>query len=95
VNGDHHELQFDFYLEGRILKVSKILLKRNIMSHTLPVSTSVTSLAIDFIQSLFRPAPVLSRKAAAGDPRTLYQMTRGRDSVSPAVLRNLADQAAK
>ena len=68
------------------------------MSHTLPASTSVASVAFDFIQSLFsRPAPAAVRSAAAADSAdvwSLYRMSRGADSVSPAVLRKLADRAA-
>jgi hypothetical protein len=54
------------------------------------------STTIDFILSLFRtPVPAVVRGADAGDLRTLYQMSRGRDSVSPAVLRKLAEAASK
>lgn len=47
---------------------------------------------INFIRSLFNTTP-----AARGDTSvwTLYSMSRGRDSVSPAVLRKLADHAAR
>lgn len=65
------------------------------MSHSLPAATNVASIALDFIQSLFsRPSPAALRKADAGDIWALYSMSRGRDSVSPAVLRKLADNAA-
>jgi hypothetical protein len=57
--------------------------RKNIMSNT-----------IDFIRSLFRAeAPAAAR--GTSDLWTLFQMSRGRDSVSPAVLRRLADHAAK
>lgn len=47
-----------------------------------------------FIRSLFlAPAPVAAR-SDTGDLWTLYQLSRGRDSVSPAVLRKLAEAAA-
>ena len=69
------------------------------MSHHLPASTDVASLALGFIQNLFRrPAPVAARGAAAadsGDVWALYRMSRGADSVSPAVLRQLAKAAAQ
>lgn len=56
-------------------------LRKNIMSHT-----------IDFIRSLFRTeAPAAVR---GNDVWALFQMSRGRDSVSPAVLRKLATVAA-
>ncbi|SFC88290.1 hypothetical protein [Massilia yuzhufengensis] len=48
---------------------------------------------IDFIRSLFRAeAPAAARND--GDLWALFQMSRGRDSVSPAVLRKLAERAA-
>jgi hypothetical protein len=48
---------------------------------------------IDFIRSLFRtPAPAAVR--GADDVWTLYQMSRGRDSVPAAVQRKLAAAAA-
>lgn len=65
------------------------------MSLTLPASTNIASIALDFIQGLFsRPSPAAIRKANAGDVWALYSMSRGRDSVSPAVLSKLADHAA-
>lgn len=65
------------------------------MSPSLPASTNVASVALDFIQSLFRrPSPAALRKADAGDVWALYSMSRGRDSVSPAVLHKLAEHAA-
>ena len=64
------------------------------MSNSLPVSANVVSLAFGFIARLFRkPAPGVA--VAANDyVWALYSMSRGRDSVSPAVLRKLADKAA-
>jgi len=51
---------------------------------------------ISFIRSLFlTPAPIAARSSAGVDLRTLYQLSRGRDSVSPAVLRKLAEAAGK
>lgn len=47
----------------------------------------------DFILGLFR-SPVSATRGNAGDLWSLYQLSRGRDSVSPAVLRRLADAAA-
>ena len=48
---------------------------------------------INFIRSLFlTPAPITAHNSG-GDLWTLYQLSRGRDSVSPAVLRKLADAA--
>ncbi|MFC0253055.1 hypothetical protein [Massilia consociata] len=62
------------------------------MSHTLPASAHVASTALDFILRLVRrPAPAA---ADTGDVWVLYSMHRGGDSVSPAVLRKLADGAA-
>jgi hypothetical protein len=82
VNGFHHGSQFDFYLKGRILESSKRDSRENIMSAI-----------IEFFRSLFHaPVPALARSGQA-DLRTLYQLSRGRDSVSPAVLRKLADAA--
>ncbi|CAN7262338.1 hypothetical protein [Massilia sp. LjRoot122] len=52
------------------------------------------SATFDFIRSLFR-TPALAHSGNAVDLRTLYLLSRGRDSVSPAVLRKLADAAAK
>ena len=53
------------------------------------------STIVEFIRSLFRtPAPAVARSNQA-DLWTLYQLSRGRDSVSPAVLRRLAEAAAK
>ena len=48
---------------------------------------------INFIRSLFNTAPA----AAPGNTSVwaLYSMSRGRDSVSPAVLHKLAAHAAK
>ncbi len=52
------------------------------------------STTFEFIRSLFRsPAPAARNGGA--DLLALYQLSRGRDSVSPAVLRRLADAAAK
>ena len=65
------------------------------MSPNLPASTNIASIALDLIQSLFRrPSPAALRRADAGDVWALYSLSRGRDSVSPAVLRKLADNAA-
>lgn len=65
------------------------------MSHSLPVSASVAGLAFGFIARLFRkPAPGAARAAANDDVWSLYGMSRGRDSVSPAVLSKLAEKAA-
>jgi len=51
------------------------------------------STIIEFIRSLFRtPVPAVARSGQA-DLWSLYQLSRGRDSVSPAVLRKLADAA--
>jgi hypothetical protein len=51
------------------------------------------SAIIEFFRSLFHaPVPALARSGQV-DLRTLYQLSRGRDSVSPAVLRKLADAA--
>ena len=53
------------------------------------------SAIIEFFRSLFYvPAPAVARNKQ-GDLRTLYQLSRGRDSVSPTVLRKLAEAAAK
>ena len=65
------------------------------MLPNLPASTNVASIALDLIQNLFcRPSPAALRKASANDIWALYSMSRGRDSVSPAVLHKLADKAA-
>lgn len=65
------------------------------MSPNLPASTNVASIALDFIQGLFRrPSPAALRRADASDIWALYSMSRGRDSVSPAVLGKLAANAA-
>lgn len=65
------------------------------MPSSLPVSAQVINTAFGFLQSLFRrPAPAVVR-ADSADVWKLYQLSRGRDSVSPAVLRKLADAAAK
>ena len=48
---------------------------------------------INFIRSLFNSTSAV--QGNAGNLWTLYQMSRGRDSVSPAVLRKLAAHAAK
>lgn len=53
------------------------------------------STTFDFILSLFRQPIPATASSGAGDLRTLYQLSRGRDSVSPAVLRKLAEAAAK
>lgn len=48
---------------------------------------------IHFVRSLFlTPAPIAARNSG-GDLWSLYQLSRGRDSVSPAVLRKLAEAA--
>jgi len=60
------------------------------MSSSLPVSANVASLAFGFIARLFRKAPASSGASLWA----LYSMSRGRDSVSPAVLRELDKQAA-
>lgn len=65
------------------------------MPISLPVSANVASLAFGFIARLFRKAPpAAARKTDAADLWTLYSMSRGRDSVSPAVLRELEKRAA-
>lgn len=47
---------------------------------------------VSFIRSLFlAPVPAAAR---GDDLWTLYQLSRGRDSVSPAVLRKLTEAAA-
>lgn len=47
----------------------------------------------NFIRSLFlTPAPIAARDSS--DLLALYQLSRGRDSVSPLVLRKLAQAAA-
>lgn len=52
------------------------------------------STIVNVIRSLFlTPAPVAAGSKAV-DLRALYQLSRGRDSVSPAVLRKLAEAAA-
>ena len=48
---------------------------------------------INFIRNLFHAAP--AAQGAGTSVWALYSMSRGRDSVSPAVLRKLADHAAK
>ncbi len=53
------------------------------------------STIVEFFRSLFYvPAPAVARSGQV-DLRTLYQLSRGRDSVSPAVLHKLAEAAAK
>lgn len=64
------------------------------MPISLPVSANVASLAFGFIARLFRKAPPAARKTDGADLWTLYSMSRGRDSVSPAVLRELNKHAA-
>ncbi len=59
------------------------------MSHSIPAAADVASLAFSFIGRLFRTAP-----AARDEVWDLYRMSRGADSVSPAVLRKLAENAA-
>ena len=50
---------------------------------------------LNFFRSLFlTPAPI-SAHNSGGDLMALYQLSRGRDSVSPAVLRKLAEAARK
>lgn len=84
MNDDHHRSQFDFYLEERILESSDSDQRKHIMNTF-----------FDFLRSLFLvPAPATARGNDV-DLRTLYRMTRGRDSVSPAVLRKLAEAARK
>lgn len=62
------------------------------MPTSLPVSANVVSLAFSYIARLFK-APA-ARRADGIDLRALYRMSRGRDSVSPAVLRELDKHAA-
>jgi hypothetical protein len=51
------------------------------------------STIVNFFRSLFlTPAPITAHNSG-GNLWTLYQLSRGRDSVSPAVLRKLADAA--
>ena len=64
------------------------------MPISLPVSANVTSLAFGFIARLFRKAPPAVRKTGGVDLWTLDSMSRGRDSVSPDVLRELDKHAA-
>jgi len=65
------------------------------MSSSLPVSANVASVAFGFIARLFRrPSPAAARSADGADLWALYSMSRGRDSVSPAVQRALARNAA-
>ena len=52
--------------------------------HTAPRSTSFARAALDAVRGLF---------TASNDVWALYRMNRGADSVSPAVLRRLAEQA--
>lgn len=63
------------------------------MSNSLPVSANVASVAFAFIARLFRTAPA-ARSTEGADLWTLYSLSRGRDSVSPAVLRELDKNAA-
>ena len=49
----------------------------------------------NFIRSFFlTPAPIAAHNSG-GDLWSLYQLSRGRDTVSPAVLRKLDEAAAK
>jgi hypothetical protein len=63
------------------------------MSTSLPVSANVASVAFGFIARLFGTKPA-ARSTEGADLRTLYRLSRGRDSVSPAVLRELDKNAA-
>ena len=54
---------------------------------------NIMATIVSFIRSLFlTPAPITAHNSG-GDLWILYQLSRGRDSVSPAVLRKLADAA--
>ncbi|MEX5746785.1 hypothetical protein [Massilia sp. X63] len=55
------------------------------------------STIVEFIRSLFHaPAPAVAvARDNQADLWALYQLSRGRDSVSPAVLRRLAEAARK
>ena len=54
------------------------------------------SAIVEFIRSLFHaPVPAVVRSSSQPDLWALYQLSRGRDSVSPAVLRKLAEAARK
>ncbi|MGI4841934.1 MAG: hypothetical protein ACRYF7_01340 [Janthinobacterium lividum] len=70
------------------------ILKAAYWSH--PKATSgniIMATIIHFVRSLFlTPAPIAARNSG-GDLWSLYQLSRGRDSVSPAVLRKLAEAA--
>ena len=81
-----------------------IIMDRNLISilesaywsHPTAISgNNIMSSTFDFILSLFRQPVPAAIGNDAGDLRTLYQLSRGRDSVSPAVLRKLAEAAAK
>ena len=63
------------------------------MSSSLPVCANVASVAFGFIARLFRMAPAV-RSTEGADLRTLYSVSRGPDSVPPAVLRELDKNAA-
>lgn len=54
------------------------------------------SAIVEFFRSLFHaPVPAVARSSKQADLWALYQLSRGRDSVSPAVLNKLAQAAAK
>ena len=90
MNGFHHGSQFDFYLKEPILG-SKINDTGKIIMSTLtlrnaPRATRFARATLDAVRGLF---------TASSDVWALYRMNRGADSVSPAVLRHLAERASR
>jgi len=79
-----------------------IIMDRNLISisksaywcHSIAIpGNDIMATILNFIRSLFlTPAPIAAHNSG-GDLWSLYQLSRGRDSVSPAVLRKLAEAA--
>ncbi|MFN3789353.1 hypothetical protein [Massilia sp.] len=70
------------------------ILKGAYWCHSIATSgNDIMATIINFVRSLFlTPAPITAHHSG-GDLWSLYQLSRGRDSVSPAVLRKLAEAA--
>ena len=79
-------------MDRNLISISKSAYWSHSIAHT---GKNIMSTTFDFIRSLFRTSSPVAAGGNASDLLALYQLSRGRDSVSPAVLRKLADAAAK
>jgi hypothetical protein len=85
VNAGHHEPQFDFYLKESIMVTYTDKSEREEIMFTTTFARMQA-----FVNRIASPAP-----ADGTDLMQLYRLSRGSDSVRPAVIRQLAAIAAR